>query len=253
MAEHFFHGDLRLGGSLVMNQSLTGFPDSPRAGEMVVKDGIPYFWTQIAVGFYSWMPMSVKQSSHVHSQGVASSQWTISHNLGVTDYGIFIYDQDHSLVIANSTTIDANTIRVDLYEPITGTAVVFGVQNFSSNAMSVHDFTISGDIIATGNGTQDIGSPTNRFRAIYVDEAYLSANTLYLNGKPVLGTVGEAVSISSDAGQSVAIHSDTSVSLDAPNIGITGDLTIKNGQGVYTKAEVDALLASVVNNLYAYA
>ena len=74
----------------------------------------------------------------------------------------------------------------------------------------------------------DIGSTTNRFRAIYVDEAYLSTNTLYIGDTPILGTEADNIIIKSDPDQSILIktsgigstqlQSENEVSLSTNNI-----------------------------------
>lgn len=68
--------------------------------------------------------------------------------------------------------------------------------------------TVSGDILPASNNTIDIGSPTARFGNIYVNEARLSTNTLYLGDTPILGTDQNVVQIHADPGQ--AIHMQTS-------------------------------------------
>ena len=73
-------------------------------------------------------------------------------------------------------------------------------QNFATNQL-----TVSGAILPTGPN-QDIGSDTARFRAIYVDEAYLSASTLYVDGTPVLKSINETIHLSADPNQGMMIR-----------------------------------------------
>jgi hypothetical protein len=68
-----------------------------------------------------------------------------------------------------------------------------------------NNVTVSGDILPINNGTQDIGSPTNRFRTIYVDEARLSTNTLYIGDTAILGTLDDTISIKADTDQSIVM------------------------------------------------
>lgn len=65
---------------------------------------------------------------------------------------------------------------------------------------------ISKDILPTKNGVQNIGSSLNRFKAIYVDEAYLSTNTLYLGDTPILGTTMDTIQMKADQNQSITIN-----------------------------------------------
>lgn len=60
------------------------------------------------------------------------------------------------------------------------------------------------DILPSKPGI-NIGSPTQRFDTIYVDDAMLSTNTLYLGDTPVMGTDQDTIVIKADKDQSIAI------------------------------------------------
>lgn len=74
----------------------------------------------------------------------------------------------------------------------------------------------------------DLGDETHRFRSIYVDEAYLSTNTLYLGDTPILGTERDVVMVRSDRDQSIMVKttgvgatqitSDSKVELTTDNL-----------------------------------
>ena len=66
--------------------------------------------------------------------------------------------------------------------------------------------TVSEDIIPSLNSTYNIGSAEKRWKGIYVDEAYLSTNTLYIGDTPVLGTDAENIVIKADVGQSITVQ-----------------------------------------------
>jgi hypothetical protein len=79
------------------------------------------------------------------------------------------------------------------------------------NGQSTEDFdvdtlTVTTAILPATNSTLDIGSTTQRFRTIYVDEARLSTNTLYIGDTPILGTSNQTVNIHSDINQSIDIQ-----------------------------------------------
>jgi hypothetical protein len=73
-------------------------------------------------------------------------------------------------------------------------------QNFNANT-----FTVAGDILPSTTQNINIGSSTNRFKAIYADEAYLSTNTLYLGDTAVMGTSADTINIKADVDQSINI------------------------------------------------
>jgi hypothetical protein len=88
-------------------------------------------------------------------------------------------------------------------------------ENFNVNVL----YTANG-ILPTAVG-QDIGSSTNRFNAIYVDEAYLSTNTLYIGDTPIIGTDADTVIIKADLNQSITINTTGS-----------GETTLQSARGI---------------------
>ena len=64
---------------------------------------------------------------------------------------------------------------------------------------------LAGHLIPSTTGIYDIGTTTKRFRSIYVDEAHLSANTLYIGDTPILGTHANTIQVKADENQSIDI------------------------------------------------
>ena len=64
---------------------------------------------------------------------------------------------------------------------------------------------LAGHIIPTATGIYDIGTTSKRFRSIYVDEAHLSTNTLYIGDTPILGTYANTIQVKADENQSIDI------------------------------------------------
>lgn len=131
-------GDLELAGSLQFGKNLSDFPVVGKPREMVIKNGVPYIYTELVdgSGFFSWQPIGIKQASHLHTQGVASTVWTVTHNFNSTDFAYFVYDQNHHLVLANITMIDDNTAQINLTQAMTGTAVLFSLQYINSTTVA---------------------------------------------------------------------------------------------------------------------
>lgn len=67
------------------------------------------------------------------------------------------------------------------------------------------DITVTGSILPAVNSAQDIGSPTRRFKNIYVDEAHLSVSTLYIGSTPILGTEEAKINFQADPNQTIDI------------------------------------------------
>ena len=93
------------------------------------------------------------------------------------------------------------------------------------NGSATEDFSVK--VLQTANGIlpttvgQDIGSATNRFNAIYVDEAYLSTNTLYIGDTPIIGTTADTILIKADLDQSINIRTTGS-----------GETTLQSQRGI---------------------
>lgn len=122
--------NVSLTGTLSFASNFAGFPANPAPRTMVVKDGVPYLYTELVngSGYYTWTPIGARQAAHLHTQGVASLEWTVTHNFNSVNFGYFVYDQDHNMVLANTQIIDANTVKVLLTSAITGTAVFFSME-----------------------------------------------------------------------------------------------------------------------------
>jgi hypothetical protein len=81
------------------------------------------------------------------------------------------------------------------------------------------NLTVTGDILPAQNGVQNIGSPSAKFKAIYVEEAYLSTNTLYIGSTPILGTEEAKVKVQAEPNQTIDIKTtgagETKISSEA--------------------------------------
>lgn len=73
-----------------------------------------------------------------------------------------------------------------------------------STDFNAKKLTVSENIIPSKSGLS-IGDEHNRFSSIYVNEAYLSTNTLYLGDTPIMGTEKDTIMIKSDKDQSINI------------------------------------------------
>lgn len=79
----------------------------------------------------------------------------------------------------------------------------------STTDFAARNLTVSGDILPTVNGVQNIGSAALRWSTIWVNEAKLSTNTLYIGETPILGTTGDTIKIKADPGQSIHMLTTT--------------------------------------------
>ena len=123
--------DMEISGQLSYSYNLDTFPANPAPRTIIVKEGMPYIYTELVSnsGYFSWMPIGSKRGSYLHTQGVASQTWTVNHNLNTNDYVYFVYDSNHTLMYVTVEAIDLNTAQINLTEAMTGTAVFYTAES----------------------------------------------------------------------------------------------------------------------------
>lgn len=107
---------------------------------------------------------------------------------------------------------------------------------------------VSTHILPSTTQTYDLGSPTNRFRSLYVDEAYLSTNTLYIGDTPVMGTEQDTIVVKADPDQSMLVKTqglgDTKIcsdnNVEVISKGLGSNITMKT-EGASAKINLVSL------------
>lgn len=268
--------NLRVAGALVLDKDEADFPPgSP--GMMVIKDQNLYAYITVG-GLQTWYPL-VRDlaASYIHTQGGPNSVWTVNHNLGVEDIWYQVQDGTGNVISpASIQKIDNNTFLVNFTEPTTGTVLAVGANQIdvpevqaslirigadvrldssgiTTLLLHVKDtMTVDKDILPSGT-TQNIGSPTQPFNAVYAKDLHLSVNTLYMGDKPVLSTDNTgAIGMQGDLNQDtylktsgtgvVTISSAAKVDLNAPVVHV-------NGVQVATVTDVQAIVGSAPDAL----
>lgn len=136
------YADITLMGGLAFGRNAQQFPENPKQGMTCFKDGVLYIYADLN-GFLTWYPLNRPQSSYVHSQGIPSLQWTISHGLRTTDVIVAVYDESGKAVGAAVETIfnaenppgQQHQVTARFTEATAGFAVVFGVDSISTPSM----------------------------------------------------------------------------------------------------------------------
>ena len=141
-----------------MADNLVDFPENPQIGTFVIKDQCLYGYIKIG-GMETWYPFASKTNSYVHVQGLASTVWTINHNLGTGDVWIQTKDSNGNIVQAFTEIVDNNTIIVRFTTDITGTAVVVAPDSIDVPQIKSTSLDVSnGDVIIDSSGVRVHGS-----------------------------------------------------------------------------------------------
>ena len=120
------------------------------------------------------------------------------------------------VVSLTKTDVGLNNVENIALSTWTGSTNIITVGDVSATSL-----TVSGNILPNVTQSLNIGSPALRFKAIYVDEAHLAVNTLYIGDTAILGT----------SSQTINIHGDLNQSLDIQTTG-TGTTTIESAKAV---------------------
>jgi hypothetical protein len=213
-------GDVSLRGDLSFGSNYESFPSNPSPRTLAIKDGIPYLYTELinGSGFFTWQPIGIKQASYLHSQGVASSSWTVEHNFNTNNFAYFVYNANHVLVLAGMTIVDANTCTINLSSAMTGTVVLFSLQFLNSVALSVSEeialgivstvsLKESGGKLTVNNAAVALEADVNSGLAGKSDTTHVHSYAS-LTGKPTLVS-----SFTNDSGFQTAENVSTAISL----------------------------------------
>lgn len=246
-------GDLELSGALSFSKNLGDFPANPAPRSIVVKEGVPYIYTELVngSGFMSWQPIGLKQASYLHTQGVASTVWTISHNFNTSDFAYFVYDSNHNLVVANIEIIDANTCRINLSSAITGTVVLFSLQYMNSTTVSAsQQLNLGTSTVTTSAGELKVNNNAVAFKE-YVDAQDSALSTRIDN---VLANVDPAAidSISELLTAFQAADGDLSASLTGLSSSTTAAIAIERTRALGAEAALVASKADKATTLAGY-
>jgi len=104
--------------------------------------------------------------------------------------------------------------------------------------------SLTGDILPSVTGVSNIGSPTKKFNAIYTKEMHIDANTLYVDGTPVLGASSNTINFTADVNQGMRIATtgsgtlvlDSAASTTVGTTGANADVVIQStGTGGLTR------------------
>jgi len=115
----------------------------------------------------TWVPITNEINAHVHTQPVASTLWTVSHNLIAGTPAVQVYDNTNEMVIpTNIIPIDSNTVSIEFDTPVSGRAIVLkGI--FDGNQPQAQLFAFE-ETISVASNTWVIGHGLGRYPIVRV-------------------------------------------------------------------------------------
>jgi len=123
-----FHGNINLQQNKMQRmvvQSESNFPETPLVGRVVFKDQKFYMCVAINNTIPVWLPLTNKIDTFVHTEAVAATTWTVTHNLNTTIPLLQVYNAAGEMLIPDSVTpLSNNEMTVTFNTAMAGTAIV---------------------------------------------------------------------------------------------------------------------------------
>lgn len=125
-----FHGHINLRENEMRKMAFDAevdFPASPVVGRMVFKNFTLYMCVDLNGILPIWIPITNTISTHIHTQSVAATTWTVDHKLGTDSPVVQVYDENDQLMIADDiAVISTSRVEVTVSTAITGKVIVMG-------------------------------------------------------------------------------------------------------------------------------
>ena len=162
-----FHGNINLQQNLMQRmvvQSEDNFPVTPIVGRVVFKGAKLYMCVAINNTIPVWLPLTNKIDTYVHTEAVAATTWTVTHNLNTTIPLLQVYNAAGEMLIPDSVTPTSNNVmEVTFSAAVDGTAVVlFGDLMPQSGIGLLEPATIAA-LTFTLDNPNDYGTDANDF------------------------------------------------------------------------------------------
>ena len=124
--KHYGHIDLnsnQLQNAVLPSDS--NFPAVPVPGMLVFKNKKLYICTHIGDNLPVWVPMTQEINTHIHTQSVAATAWTIPHGLNTSTAFVQVYDENGVTMFPDYVDDSVfNQVTVMFSAPQAGKAVI---------------------------------------------------------------------------------------------------------------------------------
>ena len=124
--------NLKFNGSSAILDHTPAFPTTPQDGMLALVNGIVYIYTKLN-GMTTWYPLTNEKSYYIHSQGLASTTWEVTHNLHSENFVFVVYDETSTVVNATHEPVNADRFKLHFTKATKGKVVCF----FAADGLNV--------------------------------------------------------------------------------------------------------------------
>ena len=231
------HANLKVAGNVILASHLTAFPENPEVGTMVIKDQSLYAYIKIG-GLTTWYPLSSRTRSYIHTQGLPSTTWTVTHNLGSTDIWSQVKDSTNTITNPKITAVDVNTVSVQFTSAETGTVLIVVPDDINVPQ-------VSASVITVGNENVLIDSSGVRVNGSYV---LTSANISADIANAVAAEATLRMAADKEISDTLLLEVTARTNADATLTSSVGTLTTNLNNEITARTNADATLTTNLNN-----
>ena len=234
-------------------QSDSNFPVTPIVGRVVFKDQKLYMCVAINNNIPVWLPLTNKIDTYVHTEAVAATTWTVTHDLNTTIPLLQVYNAAGEMLIPDSVTpLNNNEMTVTFSTAIAGTAVVLFGDLMPTSGLGLLEPGIPTWVVDVSLATYDtksllISSQTLSPKGMVFNP---DGTSLFVFGSSAVFTYGLGVAYDIST---ASYTGDTSGLLDAPTGGVfspSGNkLIITGNDGLARLFEYDLIAGYDVTTL----
>lgn len=116
--------NLKFQGASPVLEHLTEFPEQPYDGQMTLINGVVYMYTTLK-GMSTWYPLTNEKNYFVQTQGLASTSWTVNHNLNTSNFIFFVYDENNNLIQPDYEYVNDDSFKLNFTVARKGKVVIF--------------------------------------------------------------------------------------------------------------------------------
>jgi hypothetical protein len=173
----------------------------PDSIERTSTDQIVVTWSTTGKSIVKSGRMPIRDEDYIHTQAVASTTWTINHNLNAAGFIVEVWDSDDKYIFPKTIKhTNSNTTTIYFSEAVAGTAVLVYFQREFENEEIVNTILGSGAYWMIGDEDSDTFRPevSNYLNSPTTSGAILDENVIEYSDKYIINftiPTGEEYSI----------------------------------------------------------
>jgi len=189
----------------------------------------------IAKDANSTIGTSVTPFKTAHVGALTAASATFGGAVTADSAGLLVNGSRPALTDTNGILLTEHVPSAIAVQQLTTSGLSTSIGTAGNPFTSAHIDTITAAAYLPKTADATIGTPTQRFSSAYIDELYLSANTLYVDGIPVIKSSSESMQFTADPNQGMRLGTtgtgrlalDSEAGTTVQTTGINADVSVQ--------------------------